>query len=516
MTFGKGPLATFARLARLHTVPLTRRNFVQGAAALTGATILEGAAPLRAAAQLASSASPLLASIDYDKPGRSLPANFTGLGYEISSVARKGLLEPHNSVYVELVRSLGRSGVIRVGGNTSDFSRYAPGGPAVSSPKATAVTAADLHDLGGFLQATGWQLIWGLNLGGERSPEDLANALEEAEAVVRYCGPHLLAIEIGNEPDLFSIEHRPKPYTYEQFRHEYEPIRDALLKRLPNVPLAGPDVASATDWVARFAADEKPNLKLLTHHYYRGGQSDRTSSSAELLSVDPHLAPMLAAMQAASTAAGLPYRLCEVNSFSGGGKPGVSDTFTQALWVLDYMLRLAEGGAAGVNIETGVNQLGFISSYSPIADDEHDRYTAAPGYYGMLAFAQLASPAGAQSGNQAGTSRLLPVSLGAGPLNVTAYAVEHSATETVLALINREPLSAASIRLPQRPGTTATLLQLQAPALSATRGIALGGIPVSMSGTWRAPAWKPVTPEAEAFRIDLTAASATLVRLVRA
>ncbi len=458
--------------------------------------------------QIASDAVPLPLEIAYDKPGNRLPANFTGLGYEISSIARKGLLDSHNTLYVEMVRSLGKSGVIRVGGNTSDFSRYAAGGPSVSSPKATAVTAADLHDLGSFLQATGWQLIWGLNLGSERSPDNLANALEEAEAVVKYIGPHLLAVEIGNEPDLFGIEHRPKPYTYANFQSEFRPVRDALLKRLPNLPLAGPDVAGATGWVAQFATEEKQNLKLLTHHYYRGGQADRTSTSAQLLGIDPHLAPMLAEMSAASQASGLPFRLCEANSFSGGGRPGVSDTFTEALWVLDYMLRIAAGGAAGVNIETGVNQLGFISSYSPIADDEHDHYTAAPGYYGMLAFAQI--------GLETGTARLLPVTLAGHSVNVTAYAVERSADETVLVLINREPLTAASIRVPQRAGTTATLLRLEAPGLSATRGVALGGIPVSMSGTWRAPQWKPVTAEAEAFRIELPSASAALIRLVRA
>ena len=446
-------------------------------------------------------------AIDYDHPGPLLPANFTGLGYEISSVARKGLLDSHNTIYVELVRSLGKSGVIRVGGNTSDFSRYVSGGPAVSSPKATAITAADLHDLGGFLQATGWQLIWGLNLGSDRTPDNLANALDEAEAVVKYIGPHLLAIEIGNEPDLFSIEHRPKPYTYANFQSEFRSVRDALLKRLPNVPLAGPDVAGATAWVSQFATDEKQNLKLLTHHYYRGGQSDRTSSSAQLLSIDPHLAPMLAEMSAASKASGLPFRLCEVNSFSGGGKPGVSDTFTEALWVLDYMLRIAAGGASGVNIETGVNQLGFISSYSPITDDEHDRYAAAPGYYGMLAFAQL--------GLDTGTARLLPVSLPGNQRNVAAYAVERAEGETVLVVINREMLTGVSVRVPQQPGVQATLLRLEAPGLSATKGIALGGVPVSMSGSWHAPQWKPVPAEAATFTVALPACSAALIRLAR-
>jgi hypothetical protein len=487
---------------------MKRRDLVRGVAVAAGASFVKGAFPVRALAQLASgAAAPLAVEIGYDRPGNTLPANFTGLGYEISLVARKGLLEPHNRVYVEMVRALGRSGVIRVGGNTSDFSRFAPGGPAVSSPRGTVVTTADLRDLGGFLQATGWQLIWGLNLGSERSPENLANALDQAEAVARFAGSRLLAIEIGNEPDLFGIEHRPKPYPYDNFRREFEPVRDALLKRLPNVPLAGPDVAGATAWVERFAADEKPNLRLLTHHYYREGQSPR-STSAKLLETDPNLTRTLAELSAASKTSGLPFRLCEVNSFSGGGRPGVSDTFTQALWVLDYMLRIAAGGGAGVNIETGVNQLGFISSYSPIADDEHDRYTAAPGFYGMLAFAQI------------GDGRLLPVTLGPGTLgpgtlNVAAYAVERTTGETVLIAINRETTTRGSLRVPQRPGTRASVLRLEAPTLSATRGVSLGGIPVSMSGTWHAPPWKPVTAEAEAFAIDLPAASAVLVRLAR-
>jgi len=60
------------------------------------------------------------------------------------------------------------------------------------------------------------------------------------------------------------------------------------------------------------------------------------------------------------------YRINEVNSFYGGGKAGVSDTFGSALWCLDYLFNLAAHGCAGVNMETDINQLGFISHYSPI------------------------------------------------------------------------------------------------------------------------------------------------------
>ena len=66
----------------------------------------------------------------------------------------------------------------------------------------------------------------------------------------------------------------------------------------------------------------------------------------------------------------------------------MSDTMVGALWTLDYMLLLAQNGCAGVNIETGVNQLGFISPYSPIQDDLHGLNSAGVPYYGMLAFAE--------------------------------------------------------------------------------------------------------------------------------
>src|SRR5215471_11258585 len=141
--------------------------------------------------------------LDLTRSVATIPPDFLGLGYEISSVARPGLLSDHNLAYVRLVRRLGRHGVIRVGGNTSDYASYSRTGSPVSSPEGktgSVVNDAVLRDLGSFLDATGWQLIWGLNLGDD----NLENAMQEARAVTRATRDHLLAFEIGNEPDLFS------------------------------------------------------------------------------------------------------------------------------------------------------------------------------------------------------------------------------------------------------------------------------------------------------------------------
>jgi hypothetical protein len=300
--------------------------------------------------------------------------DFLGLGYEISSVARPGLLSPANGIYVNLVRTLGPDGVVRVGGNTADYARYSATATPVSSPFGTMVNDSALEGLGRFLDATGWKLIWALNLGSGSKEE----AIAEAKAVAAIAGNRLLAFEIGNEPDLFSHEkHRPSGYDYEQWLADYRRYKKALRVQLPGIPLAGPDAAGKTEWVSRFAVDEGKDIVLLAHHYYREGQNPG-STIAELLGVDPKLQLQLDRLRAASQLCGVPYRICEVNSFSGGGRPGVSDTMASALWVLDYMFTLACNGCSGVNMETGVNQLGFISSYSPIGDDTQGHYSARP------------------------------------------------------------------------------------------------------------------------------------------
>src|ERR1700677_75571 len=71
-------------------------------------------------------------SVRVGGPLGTIAPDFLGLGYEISSVARPGLLSPANRIYVELVRTLGGEGVVRVGGNTADYARYSATATAVS------------------------------------------------------------------------------------------------------------------------------------------------------------------------------------------------------------------------------------------------------------------------------------------------------------------------------------------------------------------------------------------------
>jgi hypothetical protein len=433
-----------------------------------------------------------------DRKLRRVAPDFIGLGYEISSVAVPGLLSAENKNYVEIVRNLGPHGIIRVGGNTSDYSSFDPNGAPRSMPKRTVINTANLRQLGTFLDATGWSLIWGLNL-GRGSPQE---AVDEAKAVADATGDKLFALEIGNEPDLFKFAHRTGEWNYASYLASYRQFKAAIRAQLPNARFAGPDVADATDWVASFASDEGSDLALLTHHYYIGNSALSSSTIGLMLQDDPKLHSILQTLEIISANSGLPYRMCETNSFYGGGKPGVSDTFGSALWSLDYMFTLASEGCAGVNMETGVNHLGFISYYTPIGDNGQGRYTATPEYYGMLAFSQAAQ------------GQLIALDLNSRDISLTAYATARSEHEIVLTVINKDASRNASVQVICGNGLKhAAAIRLTAPSLQATRNVTLGGVTVDKVGHWKAADTEAVTIALDQGLFEIPATSAALLAL---
>ncbi len=403
-------------------------------------------------------------------PPISVPKNFTGLGYEMSSVATPGLLRPGNRRYVELVRGLGPAGVLRVGGIVANYTRYQPNGVTAFDRKNTVITHSSLEGFGAFLAAIGWRAIWSLNF----AQGTLDQAVEEARAVAAVLGPRLLALEIGNEVENYgrSQPFRPSTYDYEDYRREFEQWRAALVKAVPEAAFAAPDTAQSVEWVERMAQDARGQVQLLTTHYYRNGQ--RHGSAEQLLHPDARLENVVERMRAASKQAGVPWRLCEMNSFSGGGLPGVSDTFVGTLWTLNTMLFLAQSGCAGVNMETGVNQLGFISSYSPIQDDGHGMNTAGAPYYGMLAFAEAF----------AGCGRMLPLTGFGAQQGVSAYAFGAAARPCSVVIVNmtrrqtRASLAALGIE-------HASVLRLIAPSPGSKSGVTFGGAAVDADGRWK-------------------------------
>src|SRR5260221_327860 len=130
----------------------------------------------------------------------TIPQDFIGLGYETSAAAQPDFFSAKNARMIKLYAKLAAHGLIRIGGNISDHTRFVPDAtPAVKTERdVTVINRTNLSDLGDFARATGWTVMWGLNLGTGSKEE----AVEEAIAVDAALGASLHSFEIGNEVDL--------------------------------------------------------------------------------------------------------------------------------------------------------------------------------------------------------------------------------------------------------------------------------------------------------------------------
>jgi hypothetical protein len=450
-----------------------RRSFIMGAA---GAALGPAFGP--AGPALAADAAPLT------RPAGAVavPADFTGLSYETPQLYNPAYFSRRNAALVAAVRQLGACGVLRFGGALSEYTRWRSErgefaspketaaiagqrnwewrltdpslkGPDPKDPGARALTPEAVRALRGFLDATDWRCIWGLNFGSG----SLERAADEADHVMRILGPRLLCFQLGNEPDFFGGNPllRSKPYDFDQYWAEHAAFVAAIRARQPKAPFAGPDVAVNLDWVRRYAEQARGDALFLSSHYYAmGPASDPAMTAERLLSRDERLERQIATIADICAQAGLRYRMTEGNSCFGGGKPGVSDAYASALWAADYMLRAASAGWLGVNLHGGGD-----GWYTPIEAGASGQVLR-PLFHGMR-FGGLF--AGAEIARCA-----LPAEVNAG-----AYFGRRGG-ETLLAVVNKSPRSIAvrpDATIASRAPDACTVLS--GPDLGARTGVTL-------------------------------------------
>lgn len=169
--------------------------------------------------------------------------------------------------------------------------------------------------------------------------------------------------------------------------------------------------------------------------------------------------------------------------------------------MLHYLFQLVSAGCGGVNIETGVNQLGFVSWYSPIRRNEAGAFSAAPEYYGILAFAE------------ASRGTLVKVNCDAAGANLSAYAVLAADRSLFVTIINKEAALDVSVNLVlPRNVDNGRVLRLTAPSLQATAGVSFGGSAVSADGEWRPTSSESVMARNGRATIGVPAGSAAVVK----
>jgi hypothetical protein len=371
---------------------VNRREFL---AALAAATV---ASPLSSRAEQAPKANISL-TIGPAPSGPLIPEEFVGLSYESAQLANPGFFSEKNEALVKIFRELAPRGNLRLGGGSSEYTTYsdeAPPGPvpfevfgadtSKTVKKGTFTSSFALRNLRGFLDATNWSCLYGLNL-GQGSVE---NAVREAAAAHRILGPRLLALQIGNEPDSFRRRFRPESYGSSDYLAEWTRFHSAIVAVTPEARFAGPDISNKLPYLTAFAEEAKrhPDVILLTGHYYAMGPAGSPAATIEnLLDSDPKTTTLkrrdLHVIAEAQETAGLPFRMSEGNSCWNGGQAGVSDTFASALWCAAYMLQcMGRRGWTGVNLHGGGD--GY---YTPIAGAPSTGFRRRPEYFGMR-FAQ--------------------------------------------------------------------------------------------------------------------------------
>jgi hypothetical protein len=452
----------------------------------------------------------------------TIGAEFIGLSTDKLNLTEEPMYVPSNTNLAALFKLI-KVGVLRFGDGSQDV--WTPSGPGQIKGQ---VAPADVNNLASFLTASECQCIYGLNMGGygpiptgnttispntDGVPTTTALAAAEAAYVSQKLGSSLYAIEIGNEPDgyinTFWYNQSPK-WGVSVLETVWSTFQSAIVGSTPGIPILGPSCGTVSPvvsvWTQPFGLAEGSKLTALTQHYYRGnGQASPLPTAAQCVSYPDTtlIQTFLTPLQQTAQTIGKPYRISECNSYYNGGAANVSDAYASSLWVIDFMYTCAQYGAAGVNFHGGSD-----TNYEAITDTNGIPTGVRPLYYGILMFAL------------AGQGTLYTCNLGAGSLNVSAFAVKTSTGLNII-INNKDPAQnlEVAVTVPQTVNTATLMVMTQAtsgvsgPNLSALSGVTIQGATVGANASFAPSAAYTLTTAGTQFIAYVPYLSAVLIQI---
>jgi hypothetical protein len=460
----------------------------------------------RSAASVPLAATAIL-RVDTSRPGNMFDLGAVGLSTEAWELDSDHLSAYHYRL-ARLMRLLGPS-VLRIGGNSVDFSWWTSSGESPPGWATNVVTPADLEVLHQLLSTTGWRVLLGVDL-GHFEP---ARVADEARYAQEILGNELLGIEIGNEPDDFGRlpKLRPPTYSIGEYLPEAQAYRQAL--SATGVSVYGPALGK-TEWLTQMGTAAGMFTEL-TQHYYPTSTCEGTepaavasqATAAELLSPDVRQQEdeTIQMLVRAGSIAARPIRIGETNAVACVTSPAAGPLFASALWALDWALRAASGGVGGINFHGGFGVCGPHSEGPICASDEQAAHAgdvaAQPEYYGLLAARQLEG------------GRFVPTSVTAShPLpNLTTWATLTPGGTVKIAIDNLATEGLAQPVSIPASGYTVTADTLSGPSAVASADISLGGALVTDDGQWH-PRSRPLSVR-RSVRVVVPSASAVILTM---
>ncbi|HEX3909962.1 MAG TPA: hypothetical protein VHW67_04585 [Solirubrobacteraceae bacterium] len=449
----------------------------------------------------------LTVSLDTAHPGATIPADFLGLSFEMSSLPQMARYADRGNL-VTLLRSLG-TGVLRFGGVSAD-TRIAWTDSRTPRPSwaSGVVDADDFRQLASLAAESGWHIVLTLGI-VHFEPQAAAR---EAAAAKAALGPWLQAFELGNEPNSYALhDMRTEPWGVEQYDQQVAAYREAIGALAPGVPVWGPDVSGSSafgTWGPGEVVAQQPAM-LTGHHYPLGCEQKNPVPSITSLLSQPIRRKEIGSIQRyvrISQSANLPFRLDETNSVSCGGVAGISDTFASALWAAGFLPQVMSDGAAGVNMHGNVSR---CTGYSPLCAAGAEELAtgelqAQPEWYSLLMVGRLIG------------DRPLPTRVVRSPrsvnLQVRGFRAPDGRIDLVIA--NDEPLGkrGAVVRVRVGSGYVAgSTLALTGASLKATDGTELGGVEVAPDGSWSGGRYGVARVRGGVLSVRVPAASGMLV-----
>jgi hypothetical protein len=450
--------------------------------------------PLVDTVQSSGKGIPVTVVLDESAQRLTISDNFEGLSFETKILTKNpNVLNSNNQILIQLLKNLG-PGLLRIGGNTSDEINWT-GNTRNAYTGDSLLTTSDIDRLAAFANATGWPVLFGLNLGNNK----VTDAVNETQYVYKRLGGNLYAIQAGNEPDIYNrFGLRASNYAYSDFHQDWRLYFNSVHTALPQAVFAGPDVANNLDYVTSFADDEGKNIRLIDAHFYLAGPASSSSITYHtLLTYSTKLWHYMAGLNTVSTAYHIPYRITETNNIYGGGKPGVSDVFVSALWALDMMWTVAVNRGQGINFHGGEGL-----SYSPIAIDG-GFMIAMPEYYAMLAFKYGSTG-----------KAIIPATITENQYNCSAYVTTDGGGSLYFTLINKEENKVFSFNIQvSKTISSVNVSRLSSPSITSPTGTTFAGATVSPNGSFTAGATGPVAFTTNKFTVDVPAGSAVVVKV---
>ncbi|KAJ7624758.1 glycoside hydrolase family 79 protein [Roridomyces roridus] len=225
-------------------------------------------------------------------------------------------------------------------------------------------------------------------------------------------GDYLLGLQAGNEPDFYTLHgHRGGTYGPNDYLGEFSDFINQISSdgsddtgRARTV-LIGPNLASFAwtpqeQWDTGFVDQFADNLAFLAVEKYpadncalmfnTGGEI--VDPQTELPKYLTHQAPKNIVTRYLNDTAyaqtkNKPFLMFETNTASCGGFLGISDSFTAALWGIDYVLTMAHSNFSGAMFHLGGQNV-FYNVPPPTNESSFHQWTVGPLYYSALVMAE--------------------------------------------------------------------------------------------------------------------------------